>query len=153
MPMIFRPGPARGDVGERSPSHWRFLHGRLSQIQNEICLLSGHSIFPESVSCDGQILGTPAYMSPEQAFGKRDEVGPRSDVYSLGATLYALLAGKGPFSGRNVLETLRQLHDLEPEPLRRLNPSVPRDLEAICLKAMDERQKTGILPPVKWPTT
>jgi serine/threonine protein kinase len=89
-----------------------------------------------SVTFEGQIVGTPAYMSPEQVDGRLDAIGPASDIYSLGATLYSLLAGRPPFRGGSVMETLRQVRETEPEPLRRLNPTVPRDLEAICLKAL-----------------
>jgi serine/threonine protein kinase len=92
-----------------------------------------------SVTMEGQIVGTPAYMSPEQVDGRLDAIGPPSDVYSLGATLYTLLAGRPPFQGGSVMETLRMVRETEPEPFRRLNRTVPRDLEAICLKALSGR--------------
>ena len=84
----------------------------------------------------GQILGTPSYMSPEQVEPRLDAIGPATDVYSLGATLYTLLAGQPPFPGPDALEAMLLVRTAEPVPPRRLNPKVPPDLETICLKAM-----------------
>jgi serine/threonine-protein kinase len=84
----------------------------------------------------GSTLGTPAYMSPEQARGDVEGLCPASDVYSLGATLYCLLTGKPPFEGDNVGEVLRRVETSDfPQP-RRLNPAIDRALEAVCVKAM-----------------
>jgi serine/threonine protein kinase len=84
----------------------------------------------------GSALGTPAYMSPEQAAGEIDRLGPRSDVYSLGATLYALLTGRPPFGGAQADEILRLVTKGLFPPPRRIDPTIDRALEAVCLKAM-----------------
>ena len=86
----------------------------------------------------GSALGTPAYMSPEQAAGDLEHLGPRSDVYSLGATLYCLLTGRPPFEG-DVGEVLRAVQRGEFPPPRRLDPTIDPALEAVCLKAMAHR--------------
>ncbi len=84
----------------------------------------------------GSALGTPAYMSPEQACGDLDRLGPRSDVYALGATLYCLLTGRPPFEGEDIGEVLRKVQRGEFVPSRELDPSIDPALEAVCLKAM-----------------
>ena len=84
----------------------------------------------------GSALGTPAYMSPEQAAGDLERLGPRSDVYGLGATLYCLLAGRCPFAQGDVLAVLRAVQKGDFPPPSRHNPSLDRALEAVCLQAM-----------------
>ncbi len=86
----------------------------------------------------GQILGSPTHMPPEQAAGKFAETGPASDVYSLGAILYHLLTGRPPFQGETLPEILFQVQNAQPIAPRRLNPSVPVDLQTICLKCLQK---------------
>jgi serine/threonine protein kinase len=87
----------------------------------------------------GTALGTPAFMSPEQAAGRLNELGPATDIYSLGATLYSLLTGKTPFLDAPAGEILVHVEKGEFAKPRQLNPEIPRALEAICLKAMSLR--------------
>jgi serine/threonine-protein kinase len=84
----------------------------------------------------GTAVGTPGYMSPEQAAGELDRLGPASDIFSLGATLYTLLTGRGPFSGRDAGEVRRKILSGDWPPPRQVRREVPKPLEAICLKAM-----------------
>lgn len=86
----------------------------------------------------GSIVGTPCYMSPEQATGHVDAICSRSDVYSLGAILYELLTGQSPFRSGSPMDTLVQVVEREPVRPRKLNPAVPWDLEQICLKCLEK---------------
>src|SRR5262249_33434082 len=87
----------------------------------------------------GEILGTPCYMAPEQAEGKKNQIGPATDVYALGTILYELLAGVPPFRASSPLGPLRLVLTKDPIAPSRLKASAPRDLEAICLKCLEKR--------------
>ncbi len=89
---------------------------------------------------DGLMLGTPAYMSPEQVKGDRDEVGPASDIYSLGAIMYEMLAGRIPFDG-TMGEILEQIITHQPYSLSAINADVDRQLESICFKALSKEPR------------
>ncbi|MBV8880228.1 MAG: serine/threonine protein kinase [Planctomycetaceae bacterium] len=100
-----------------------------------------------SQSVSGSVVGTPAYMPPEQAEGRLSAIDGRSDVYSLGATMYAVLLGRPPFDGESGMEILRKVGSQPPPRPRAIDPGLPADVEAILLKAMawnkEERYPTA----------
>ena len=90
------------------------------------------------LTLDASTLGTPYYIAPEQAAGGAGRLTPAADVYSLGAILYELLAGRPPFVAETPLETLRLVMDMAPPPPRLFNAAIPRELELICLKCLEK---------------
>ena len=92
----------------------------------------------DSLTGSGEVIGTLRYMSPEQVRARRIAVDHRTDVYSLGATLYEVLTLQPPFQGRDAGETLSRIIHREPRSLVHLNPRVPRDLETIVLKCLEK---------------
>ncbi|MFO0881522.1 MAG: serine/threonine-protein kinase [Gemmataceae bacterium] len=103
------------------------------------------------LTATGQVMGTPAYMPPEQAAGETDRIGPLADVYSLGATLYAALTGQPPFSGGTIHELLMQVAEDPPRPPSERNPAVTPDLDAVCLRCLAKHpaDRYPLRPP--WP--
>jgi WD40 repeat protein len=96
------------------------------------------SILTRQLTLTGQMLGSPAFMAPEQATGDTGRIGPACDIYSLGAVLYWLLTCRPPHLGSTLGETIRSVQEDEPVPPRRLNRAVPLDLETICLKCLEK---------------
>ena len=99
--------------------------------------LAKHLGDESELTLSGQALGSPGFMPPEQA-GGHDKVSRRSDVYGLGATLYYALSGQAPFLGHTPAEVMHHVLVLDPAPPRSLDPSIPRDLETICLKCLEK---------------
>lgn len=108
-------------------------HGRQAAVES---LIDFSSLEASDLTATGSLVGTPAYMSPEQAAGRVDLIGPASDVYSLGATLYHLLAGRPAFRGETVAQVLENVVAGRFPPVRAIQPRVSRGLEAIVAKAM-----------------
>jgi outer membrane protein assembly factor BamB/tetratricopeptide (TPR) repeat protein len=122
------------DPGDRTPSpEW---HDHATLIDFGLAREAGSE--SAGLTASGAVIGTPAYMAPEQARGEKRAVGPATDVYSLGATLYEALTLRPPFSGDTVGAVLHAVMNADPAPPRRLNGLVDRDLETIVLKAMEK---------------
>jgi eukaryotic-like serine/threonine-protein kinase len=139
-----------GEYGETLVVDWGLAKAMDKRASSEPSTDAVPDPTPESGSDEtlpGSKIGTPGFMSPEQAKGDLDRLGPRSDVYSLGATLYFLLTGKNAFSSDNRDLVLTAVQKGEFAPPRVINPAVPRALEAVCLKAMalnpDDRYATA----------
>jgi serine/threonine-protein kinase len=128
-----------GKHGETLVVDWGLAKaiGRADPSRGEQTLAPSSSGSSETLP--GSALGTPAYMSPEQALGDLDRLSPRSDVYGLGATLYCLLTGKPPFEGGDVGEVLRKVGRGDFVPPRQFDATIDPALEAVCKKAMSNR--------------
>ena len=127
-----KPGNIMVDVGEDGAVHAYVLDFGIARDAGG-----------PSMTISGTVVGTPAYMAPEQVQGDPGRIDRRTDVYAIGATLYDLVAGRAPFTGSTRMETLIQVVSDDPVPLRRLDGSVPADLEAIvsrCLEKEPERR-------------
>jgi serine/threonine protein kinase/ribosomal protein L40E len=98
----------------------------------------GRPLADSSLTTPGEVLGTPSYMSPEQIDADPAQLGPATDVYSLGAILYELLTGRPPFRGRSARDTLLAVLQAQPTSVKRLNRRTPRELERICLKCLQK---------------
>lgn len=92
----------------------------------------------EALSMTGSVLGSPFYMSPEQAQGRVHELDARTDVYGLGATLYAMVTGSPPFPEETLYSTIKRVVEQEPSPPSQIEPAVPKELEWVILKAMEK---------------
>lgn len=126
-----------------SISHREAAHGVRPMITDfGLAKRVGHD---SHLTATGQVLGTPSYMPPEQASGRLDQVGVASDVYSLGAILYALLTGRPPFQAASRLDTLMQVLERDPVPPRVMNPRIHPDLETVVMRCLekDPRRRYG----------
>jgi PAS domain S-box-containing protein len=127
-----------GDFGEVIVLDWGLakIVGQPETIETNRSSAPPTETQDPGLTIQGDIVGTPAYMAPEQAEGRLDQIDHRTDIYGLGAILYEILTGRPPFTGCNTLEVLQQAIRGNPAPPRELLPEVPGGLEEICLKAM-----------------
>jgi serine/threonine protein kinase len=139
------PGPARADLAAFVPKISDFGLAKCAKLNESAPGPTGAGARLRGPTVTGELLGTPSYMSPEQAMVPRQPVGPPADVYALGAILYELLTGRPPFTGPTPVATILQVIHNEPLPVTSLQPTVPRDLETICLKCLrkEPRQRYG----------
>ena len=128
-----------GEHGETLVMDWG-LAKQYGQMLEETYVSIVHRTKPQrpELTMVGSIVGTPAFMSPEQANAEDSAVGPLSDVFALGTVLYYLLAGQTAFAGRSTQEVLSKVRACKPIPPSEIKSNVPSDLEAICLKAMEK---------------
>lgn len=129
-----------GDFGEVIVLDWGLAKHVGTQDEEEPFELS-LDLAPDrtdnaTLTFEGEVIGTPAYMAPEQAEGCLDQIDQRTDIYGLGAILYEILTGRPPFVGANSADVLRKAAEGNPPPPRHLCPDVPPSLEAVCLKAL-----------------
>ncbi len=131
-----------GDYGEVVVIDW----GLAKEIGNNEAAASDDGKQPDLASVNpaatlaGHVLGSPAYMAPEQAAGRLDLIGPSTDVYGLCAVLYEVLCGQPPFTGKNTLEVLNSVQREAPQNPSEIAPGVPEALEVICLKGLSKSQ-------------
>src|SRR5262245_10508189 len=127
-----------GDFGEVVVLDWG-LAKRVGATDNPAEAADEDASDNPDLTQQGQTLGTPASMAPEQAAGRQDEIDHRTDIYGLGALLYEILTGQQPFAGASTREVLRRVIEEEPAPPRQHCPDVPPGLEAVCLKALAKK--------------
>jgi tRNA A-37 threonylcarbamoyl transferase component Bud32 len=137
-----------GDFGETVVIDWGLAKApnqcdaHVEELAANIEALQQDGEARANLTAAGQIMGTPAYMPPEQARGEIDQVDERSDVYSLGAVLYEILTGQPPFAGNTAFELLPKVRNERPVPVAQRAPGVPPELAAICDRAM-HREAAG----------
>ncbi|MCI0637499.1 MAG: PAS domain S-box protein, partial [Gemmataceae bacterium] len=125
QPDLEDSGQAQNEVS-KAPSN--------GPLENLTPIESG--VYDSALTVQGEIVGTPSFMAPEQAEGRPDRIDQRTDIYGLGAMLYTILAGRPPFMGANVMEVLQKAARGNPTPPRQICPEAPAALEELCLRAM-----------------